>query len=94
MRKELLIIPDTNYKMKNREKNIDNQLNWRQNGTGTIARTDCKIHKNKGEKGLVWLRLACRLATENLKVGNSRSNPQVTKNPSSKNESKQNQGGC
>lgn len=87
MRKELLIIPDTNYKMKNKQrKNIADQLNWGQNGTGTIARTDSKIHENKGEKGLVWTRLAYRLATENLKVGNSTSNSQVTKNPSFKSE--------
>lgn len=98
MRKELLIIPDTNYKMKNKQRKINNQLNWRQNGTGTITRTDCKIHENKDENGLVQIRLAYRVATENLKVGNSRSNPQVTTTTTKiyplRMNKKQNQGGC
>lgn len=50
MRKELLIIPDINYKMRNKQKKIYNQLNWRQNGTGTITMIGCKIQENKGEK--------------------------------------------
>lgn len=50
MRKELLIIPDTNYKMKNKQRKKDNQLNWRQNGTGTIT---IAVKSMRGEEDLM-----------------------------------------
>lgn len=50
MRKELLIIPDINYKMRNKEKKKCNQLNWRQNGTGTVTMIVVKSRRIKVKK--------------------------------------------
>lgn len=63
MRKELLIIPDTNYKMKNKQrKKRYNQLNWRQNGTGTIT---IAVKSMRGEEDLMG---TC-LVVEDKQVG-------------------------